>query len=458
VELESILRTGWGRGALAAVAVFVLLFVLNLIVAAVQQSGPDAVEFAGERIPVPETSSVDLLRSALASVYVWHAVGATITFGSAGAAQPAFPGGFEVSFSFGLILGTFVAAVALFLAGRWVSRQSQLPWWAGVVRGLQVALPYALLAVVLSPLGSAEQAIPGLPSGGALPGAGGDIEVELSLFGAFAMPFLFGLIASGAGAMSAATRAAAGLVCRTAAAMAGGWRMLWLSVALSVVGFLVVMAVNPDPTRAYFDFVSQDGAFGVVRGVLITAFLLSNVGVYVTAAAAGSTLGVNALGGSCTLISYFTFPAGVRENVPGGPEALADPCGSLPLAFESAPPVYLLFLLVPLVATVVGGRLAARRAGAVRTTDGLTVGAASGVVFAVLAFLFAWLGDINYGAEFFFSIEASFGPSLAPTFFLILLWGLAGGAVGGWIGSRRRGRPEGEMAVQQEPGTTMGPG
>ncbi|MDQ4005586.1 MAG: hypothetical protein M3135_04695 [Actinomycetota bacterium] len=457
VELEAVLRTGWGRGALAAVAVFAVLFVLNLMVAAVQQSGPNAVEFAGQQIQVPEASTVDLLQSALAALYFWHGVGASASFGPI-PAQAGFPGDFDVSFSVALILGTFVALVALFLAGRWAGGRNEHPRWAGLVRGLQVALPYGLLAVVLSPLASAEQAIPGIPETGVVPGGGPSVEVELSLLGAFAMPFLFALVAAGAGALGHAARTAPGLFRRVAGAMAGGWRMLWLSVALSVVGFLVVMAVNPDPTRAYFEFVSQDGALGVVRGVLLTAFLLGNIGVYVTAAAAGSAIGVSALGGSCSLISYLTFPVGTRENVPGGAEGFADPCGALPLEFGAAPAPYLLFLLVPVVATVLGGRLAARRAEARTVSDGATVGAAAGFVFALLVLGFVWLSDLSYEVAFFFTVEASFGPVPVLTFFLILVWGLVGGALGGWLGSRGAREPVGPTGFQQEPGTTTGPG
>ncbi|MGH2687175.1 MAG: hypothetical protein ACRDJP_17050, partial [Actinomycetota bacterium] len=336
LELESALRTGWGRGVLAAVAVFGALFVLNLILAAVQQTGPDALEFAGERLPVPDTDLPNLLYGALASVYLWHGVGASVTL-EALPAESGLPAGVDVSFSAALILGTFVTVTLLFLAGRRMGGRDDVPLWVRPLRGLQVALPYAVLAAALSPVAAVERSIPGYSQEAFFPGGAPPFEIDFSLFGAFAMPFLFALVAAGAGAMGPAVRSATGFLRRAVGAATGGWRMLWLLVALAVVGFLVVAAVHPDQTRAYFEFVSQDGVLGILRGVLLTAFLLGNVGVYVGAAAAGSALGVTTLGGSCTLLSYLTFPSGVREGVADGAQGLADPCGALPLEFGAAP-------------------------------------------------------------------------------------------------------------------------
>ena len=472
VDLGRVLTTRWGRGALAAVVVFASLFLLSLLLTVLQAYGPESVEFMGQRVPVPDVSFTDQLYAALSAIYLWQGVGVSIDLEGALGGQAGIPAGaLAVSGSFSLILGTFVVVMALFAAGRWMSRDDDAPLWARPLRGLQVALPYAVLCALLS-LVAGEGGIPGLsegfsqgfPQGGGAPFPGGMPEINFSLFGAFAMPFLIALIAAGAGATGVAARAATGLVRRAVAAFAGGWRMLWLSVALAVVGFLIVAAANPEPTRAYLEFVSQDGALGVIRGVLLTAFLLGNVGVYVAAASAGVPIGVSALGGNCTLISYLNFPAGTTEAAAGAAADFANPCAALPIQFETAPAVYLLFLLVPLVATVLGGRLAARRAGATVGSEGAAVGAVAGFVFALLSFLFAWLADVSYEVEFFFQVEASAGPSLPLTFLLTMLWGLVGGAIGGWLGSRRTAAPTGETglgpgtAEPPKPGTTVGPG
>jgi hypothetical protein len=430
--------------------VFLGLYLISLVLTGLQQvSGPATLEFGGERVRVPESSLADVPLGALGNLYTWH--GASFDVNGDALVPAGAPIGFDVSFSFALVLGLFLVVVALFRAGRAAAAGSDLPWWAVPVHGLQVALPYTLLALFLSPLGRVSEALPGIP---AAPEGGAAFEVAASPTSVVLMAFLLATVAATAGALGPSLRA--GVPRRVAAVAAGGWRMLWLWVALAVVGFLVLAALHPDITRSYLEFVSQGGALGVIRGVVTTAYLLGNVGVYVAAGATGTGLGFSALGGSCTLVSYLRFPSGVTAGPPPGSDAFADPCGALPIDFAPAPLPFLLFLLVPALATVLGGALTARRAGVVRGSEGAAVGALAAVPFALLAVIFASLASLSYEVRVFFQIEASAGPSLAPLLFLALLWGAVGGAFGGWL--RGRSATPADRADGVAPDTATGPG
>jgi hypothetical protein len=87
------------------------------------------------------------------------------------------------------------------------------------------------------------------------------------------------------------------------------------------------------------------------------------------------------------------------------------------------------FLLVPLIATVLGGRAAA---GQERSTGERALrGAAGGVVFAILCVVAAWAAGIEVPA--WASItkgDATLGVPLLATGGFALAWGVLGGAIG----------------------------
>jgi hypothetical protein len=155
----------------------------------------------------------------------------------------------------------------------------------------------------------------------------------------------------------------------------------------------------------------------------------------------GGSIGVDFLGSSCAVISYTRFPLGSTE-APFAPQPGGDLCESLPIEFGIAPIGYFLFLLVPILATLLGGVLAARRAGSTTPGQAAAVGALAGVVFAAV------LLGLMILAEFVAQIDIPFsglfgggklalGPNLVSGTLLALLWGPAGGALGGLIASRR---------------------
>jgi hypothetical protein len=135
------------------------------------------------------------------------------------------------------------------------------------------------------------------------------------------------------------------------------------------------------------------------------------------------------------------FPEGLGPGV----EPLSDACAAVVAALDTAPAGYFFFLAVPLAATVLGGWLAARRATGLTPREGAMFGAASAPVFglAFLGFMFmAWLGYqvSRMGAPPGLT-EAGVGPNLISGTLLAVLWGVVGGAGGGWLAGRRSRTP-----------------
>jgi hypothetical protein len=105
------------------------------------------------------------------------------------------------------------------------------------------------------------------------------------------------------------------------------------------------------------------------------------------------------------------------------------------VVFGNAPPGYLAFLLVPAIATIVGGRWAG--SASERSASGsAAVGAAAGVVFAVVMLGAIVVSSItlSYGT----ASEAVgrsghlwIGPDPVTGTLVALTWGVAGGALGG---------------------------
>jgi hypothetical protein len=132
------------------------------------------------------------------------------------------------------------------------------------------------------------------------------------------------------------------------------------------------------------------------------------------------------------LLCYRRFPSG------------ATPDGDV--SFGNAPGGYLAFLLVPAVATLVGGRWAgstAKGAG----TSGAAIGAASGVVFGVVVFAGCLLASItlSYGTTSGAGSGGGhlwIGPDPVSGTLFALAWGLVGGAVGGASTGFRRPKVE----------------
>ncbi|MBI2237685.1 MAG: hypothetical protein HYU54_04055, partial [Actinobacteria bacterium] len=139
-----------------------------------------------------------------------------------------------------------------------------------------------------------------------------------------------------------------------------------------------------------------------------------------------------------TLLSYWRFPEsfssvgtqGVNSLVPSLPEARGGIAG----------PAYFLYLLVPLLSALLGGRHAALRGGAVSRTEAMWLGAAAGAGFAVLVAVTAGVSGLGFNASASVGLDVtlsgSIGPAVAAGGLVALLWGVVGGAAGGVIQAR----------------------
>jgi hypothetical protein len=154
-----------------------------------------------------------------------------------------------------------------------------------------------------------------------------------------------------------------------------------------------------------------------------------------------ASIGARGFGLSTDFLCYWRFPgAGEEALVPSG--VLGPALGPEGGGYGTAPIGYFLFLLVPLVATVLGGRWAAQRTAAEDRSRALTTAALSGVAFALLvggAILLSRIVVSVSGAAGGFRQGGgvTLGPNLLTGTGLALLWGVAGGAVGALLGTRR---------------------
>jgi hypothetical protein len=189
-----------------------------------------------------------------------------------------------------------------------------------------------------------------------------------------------------------------------------------------------VAALTPSTAR-YFEIVFERPAVGAAILGHHLAFA-PNEAAWTIVPAAG---GCDVVRGSdaADFLCYKRFPELGGETI----EPL-DPGETPPTsAFGSAPAGYLLFLLVPAAATVLGGRHAARRR-AVAGRSGAAVGALAGVAFAVMLGGAALLAGVSlvYGAtvgEQGGGGSFWIGPHVPTALLAGLVWGVLGGALGG---------------------------
>jgi hypothetical protein len=336
-----------------------------------------------------------------------------------------------VEIGIALLSVTVLAGWLLFRAGRRLAANGGSPW-AAALRGAAVAPPYAapmLLAALLVTI--AEPVALGRL-------VEGEVRVSLAAAQAFVFPLVIGAIAGGSGGLWAWLSSRPEGSASAAAALAGGWRMLWVGLALSYAGLFVAGVVQPDQpvaalltpsTARYFEIVFDRPAAGAAILGHHLAFA-PNEAAWTLVPAAG---GCDVVRGSDAVdfLCYRRFPELGGETIepfdPGAPPPTS--------TFGSAPAGYLLFLLVPASATVLGGRYAARR-GAVAGRSGAAVGALAGIAFAVMLGGAALLAGVSlvYGA----TVGAQggggslwIGPHVPTAMLAGLVWGVLGGALGG---------------------------
>jgi hypothetical protein len=332
-----------------------------------------------------------------------------------------------------MMLGTFLAIAILYKGGRAVADRARGGAVARVLHGMKVAPAYAIPAFVVSGLVSID--IP-IPRNGLVVG---NLQMPSGSLSWFVPPLL---IAAAAGAAGGLRSGRYDLIShdpwgrRTAGVIAGGLRMFVLGLVLSFAGLLVLAAIRPGATMTYFRTISGPPTDQTTMNIAHHVLLLPNQSMWVLVPAMGGCDGLSGGGVSATFLCYSKVPMSVSVT-PEGPISDTPVVGA---DFEKAPSGYLLFLLVPAVSVILGGRYAARKRARIKG-EAIAMGAASGVVFAVLVALGSWLASVSAALSspaggIPANASVLIGPAVGTAGLLALAWGGLGGAIGGWLGGR----------------------
>lgn len=348
---------------------------------------------------------------------------------------PAGTRALEVGLAAAPLAVTALAAWLLWRAGRSVAEQAGGGPVERALHGAKVGPAYAGLVLLAT-----------LPTRAVLAPEALDLRVRLSVPPAPALLLPLALAAA-AGAAGGWWSASVGRAIR--AAVLGGWTMLVAGLGLSLAGVFVAGVVRPDGPEALLSPTSGRYLRAVIArpstGLVALAHhvaVLPNEATWTLVPAMGGCTGVYPDGGEATpFLCYGRFPRSVRLPVwLRRPGAEAGP----PTRFGEAPWPYLLFLLVPAAAAVLGGRRAAAAAGPGRA---LPAAIGAGAAFAALVLVVGWAASISLssraqvagGVQQVRSVRL--GPDPISGSALALGWGVAGGALGagitGWRASRR---------------------
>jgi hypothetical protein len=214
--------------------------------------------------------------------------------------------------------------------------------------------------------------------------------------------------------------------------------MLALGLVLSFVGLLVLAALDPTTTADYFRGAFGDGA---ARGTVLVGhhvLVSPNQSMWVLIPAMGGSVNLSIAGTNVELLSYSHFPEHFSLTG-GGTSGFGTPTPQV--QGGTAPAGYFLFLLVPLLSVLIGGRSAAARGGARARPEAAMLGAFAGVVFAVLVAVVGVMSTLGLAvsvdvAGFHTGGSGYLGPNALVGGLLALVWGAAGGALGGLIYGR----------------------
>jgi hypothetical protein len=367
----------------------------------------------------------------------------------AGLRLPNLPpsGATSVEIGVALLLVTALAVWLVYGAGRTLAGRSVGGLGARVLAGASVAPGYAVPVFLVALLVQLERPV----DLGTV--VSGRIGLHLSAWQALVFPLAIAAVAGAVGGAVSWLGAEGGRrrVRMISAVLAGGWRMFGLALLFAYAGVFAAGAVQPDEavaaltplTARYYRAVFDRPGWGAV--LLAHHLALSpNEAVWVLVPSSGACDEVSG-GPNVDVLCYGRFPHGLETLVQplvGGAPASGGP----DLDLGRAPAGYFLFLLVPALATALGGRAAARRAD-LAGREAMPVGAGAGVPFAGLVFAASMLASvpIRYGSTF---VEGSggsirIGPEPLGAALFALMWGVAGGALGaasaGWPRARRTG-------------------
>ena len=306
---------------------------------------------------------------------------------------------------------TILVLVLAYRAGREQARAFERRPGAAALAGSAVALGVAIPMFVI-----AFPVTLGFPQFGIQ-------RLEPVLWQAFVMPLVVCGVAGVAGGAAVARDALEERVGgRLMGAVVGGATAFWWGIVGAFLAVLLVGAISPGPTGAYARFVSRTGGSGAAT-VIEHASLLPNQSALILPVTMGTHATLSVAGEPAVVLSRTGIDASQGAGV-----LLAGLAGAMGYT-ASFPTWFWAFLLVPLIATLLGGRAAAGQERS--TSERVLRGAAGGVVFAILCVVAAWAAgielpawaDINNG-------DATLGVPLLATGGLGLAWGVVGGAIG----------------------------
>jgi len=430
-RVERALTAGWRTATLRGGVAFLAMVALGQLVA--------FAAFAARGAHGSETTYAKLGWLYFA---MFHHVGVEfrapdLAFGQPGSfgASGIVPSGGSLEFRIGiaLLLTTAAGGWLLFLAGRATATRAGGGPIARALHGMKVAPAYAIPSLVVSLLVSIRAEIPRNEI------VNGALEVKAVAAQAFLYPLLLALVAGAAGGLWSAREepsAREPRARRVAGVLAGGVRMFVLGLVLSFVGLLALAVAEPDATKAYFEGVSSRGPADAAVLIGNHVLLLPNQSMWVLVPAMGGCDGAYEAGRSYPVLCYWKYPRSVSVSPLG--VATGQPGAA---RFGFAPPGYWLFLLVPAVSVLLGGKAAASRAGARSRSEASVLGAAAGVVFAVLVLAGAGLSSVSFGVSTTLQGlpgggSGRVGPDIVAGGLLALAWGVVGGWIGGLLHAR----------------------
>jgi hypothetical protein len=434
-DKEAAARRGWGRalrGALGVAGVGLLL-----------GEAVSFLVFAGGG--VPGLGAADAARGGILLFLLFHHVGfgaqmSSLQLPHHAEVPLAMPAGYAVDAVVGLALvgGTALLLWLLVRAGAAVAGVTGGRPRDRGLRGMQVAVPYALVTWGLAWLVHARVHFPGMPP----------VTVHASHVASLGWPLLLGAVAGFVGGLRSGPDGAWHSEWwesdrwgrRWEGAFAGATRTLVVGVALALAGVVVVGVVRIGDTAQYAADAFAGGPVAGLGVAVLAVLALPNAALWALAPAFGGCVQMTSgfgTGPYC-ILSY--------THAPSHQLAARDIYWGLP-QLGPPPAAFWLFLLVPVVAVAAGAVHGVRKAGAGGRREGALVAGMTGLVFTgmLLAVLvlsivtvrfkgpvsYAGSGYLRYGPQPFDAIELGVG------------WGL-GGLVVGWVAGWRRERHRGE--------------
>jgi hypothetical protein len=340
----AILTQGWGTGLARGALAFVAMAALGQVVA-----------FAANLARSPGESAATAAKLGWLYFGWFHHAAVTTRVTSVEGVRVGGEAGLTANVGLAMMLGTFLAIAILYKGGRAVADGAGGSGVvARVLHGMKVAPAYAIPPFLVSRLVTID--IP-IPHNGLVAGS---LQMPSGSLSWFMLPLLIAVAAGAAGGLRSGRYE---LVShdprgrRASGVMAGGLRMFVLGLVFSFGGLLVLAAIRPGATTTYFETVSGPPSDQTIMNIAHHVLLLPNQSMWVLVPAMGGCDGLSGGDVSATFLCYSKVPTTVSVT----PEGLNSDMPAVQADFAKAPSSYLLFLLVPAVSVVLGGRYAARK-------------------------------------------------------------------------------------------------